>query len=200
MDRIIPNYNEKGFNVAMEDKHKWNKKYRNNPIPDTPIELITEYAELATGTQALDIACGMGRHSKYLASRGFEVDALDVSSLAIGSLQGIPHIHAKEVDFDTYTLPKDHYDLIVCTFFLKRELFPQIIEALKTGGILIYETFVYHPDNEQVPSKRSYLLEEGELENAFKNDLEIIEYREYWDGTIKGPKMRKASIVGKKKK
>ena len=184
--------------MALEDKHKWNKKYQNNPIPDTLVELITKYAKLATGKQALDIACGMGRHSKYLAELGFEVDALDVSSLAIESLQNIPHIHAKEVDFDTYKLPKKKYNLIICTFFLKRELFPQITEALKPGGILIYETFVYHPDNEQVPSKRSYLLEEGELENAFKEDFEIIESHEYWADTMKGFKMKKASFVGKK--
>jgi SAM-dependent methyltransferase len=188
----------KALNMALKDKHKWNRKYQNNPIPDTPIELITKYASLAIGKQALDIACGMGRHSKYLATLGFQVDALDVSSLAIESLQDIPNIHAKEVDFDTYTLPKSHYDLIVCTFFLKRELFPQIIDALKTGGILIYETFVYHPDNEQVPSERSYLLEEGELEDAFKDDLELIESQEYWHETMKGFKMKKASIVGKK--
>ncbi|SFV59088.1 tellurite resistance protein-related protein [hydrothermal vent metagenome] len=184
--------------MALEDKHKWNKKYQNNPIPNTPVELITKYAKLSTGKRALDIACGMGRHSKYLAELGFEVDALDVSSLAIESLQNIPHIHAKEVDFDTYTLPKEKYDLIVCTFFLKRELFSQIIEALKSGGILIYETFVYHPENEQVPSKRSYLLEEGELENAFKEDFEVIESCEYWHETMKGFKMKKASFVGKK--
>ncbi len=183
--------------MAQADKEKWNKKYQNNPIPDTPIELITNYATLAKKGKALDIACGMGRHSKYLASLGFEVDALDVSSLAIASLQDLPHIHAKEVDFDTYTLPKEQYDLVVCTFFLKRELFPQIIEALKPEGILIYETFVYHPDNEQVPSERSFLLEEGELEAAFK-DLQIIESHEYWHETMKGFKMKKASLVAKK--
>lgn len=184
--------------MALEDKHKWNKKYQNNPIPDTPVELITKYAKLATGKRALDIACGMGRHSKYLAELGFEVDALDVSSLAIESLQNIPHIHAQEVDFDTYRLPKEKYDLIICTFFLKRELFPQITEALKSGGILLYETFVYHPENEQVPSERSFLLEENELENAFKEDFEVIESREYWHETMKGFKMKKASFVGKK--
>ncbi len=186
--------------MAVEDKQKWNKKYQNNPISDKPIKLITDFAKLATGTKALDVACGMGRHSKYLASQGFEVDALDISSVAIETLQNIPNIHPKEVDFDTYILPENRYDLIVCIFFLKRELFPQIIDALKEGGILIYETFVYHPDNQQVPSQRSYLLEEGELEDAFANALELIESREYWDETTEGFKMRKALIVGRKKK
>ena len=186
--------------MAVEDKQKWNKKYQNNPISDKPIKLITDFSKLATGTKTLDVACGMGRHSKYLASQGFEVDALDISSLAIDALQDIPNINPIEVDFDTYTLSKNSYDLIVCTFFLKRELFPQMISALKENGILIYETFVYHPDNQQVPSQRSYLLEEGELEHTFANALDLIESREYWDETMEGYKMRKASIVGKKKK
>ncbi len=184
--------------MAQVDREKWNKKYQNNPIPDTPIELVTKYAKLSTGSKALDVACGMGRHSKYLVSLGFEVDALDVSSLAIESLQGIKNINPKEVDFDTHTLPKNSYDLIICTFFLKRELFSQMIDALNENGILIYETFVYHPDNEQVPSERSFLLEEGELESMFKDDLELIESREYWHETMKGFKMKKASLVARK--
>ena len=184
--------------MAQSDKEKWNKRYENNSISDRPIDIITKYVKEAKGSKALDIAAGMGRHSKYLASIGFEVDALDISSLAILSLQDIPNIDAKEVDFDTYNLQKESYDLIICTYFLKRELFPQIIEALKVDGILIYETFVYHPNNEQVPSKRSFLLEEGELEKAFKDDLRLIESNEYWTETISGLKMKKASLVAKK--
>ena len=87
--------------MAQEDKARWDEKYQDNPMPDQPIKLISDYASLASGIQALDIACGMGRHSKYLASLGFKVDALDVSSGAIGHLQNMRNINAKEVDFDT---------------------------------------------------------------------------------------------------
>jgi len=184
--------------MAIDDKRKWNKRYINNPIPDTPIDLISKYAELARIGKALDVACGMGRHSKYLASKGYCVDALDISSIAIESLQQTENIYASEVDFDTYSLKKDHYDLIVCSYFLKRELFPQMMHALTKKGVLIYETFVYHPDNEQAPSDKSFLLEDGELESAFKHNLEILFYEEYWDTTMKGAKMKKASLVARK--
>ncbi len=90
--------------MAQEDKERWDEKYQNNPMPNEPIKLVSDYASLATGRQALDIACGMGRHSKYLASKGFTVDALDISSVAIGHLNNIPNINAIEVDFDTFTL------------------------------------------------------------------------------------------------
>ena len=184
--------------MAKKDKTKWNKKYQNNPIPNQAIQLVQTYAKYAKGTKALDIACGMGRHSKYLASIGFNVDALDISSVAIQSLQNIECINTIEVDFDTYVLKEETYDLIVCTFFLKRSLFPQIIKALKSDGILIYETFVHHSENQQIPSNKSFLLEKGELEENFKTPFLKLYSKEYWDSTMKGYKMRKASLVVQK--
>ncbi len=185
--------------MAQEDKERWNEKYQNNPMPDEPIKLVSDYASLATGNQALDIACGMGRHSKYLASIGFEVEAFDISSVAIGQLQNIPNIHAKEVDFDTYILPKEKYDLIVCTYFLERKLFPQMIDALKPNGIILMETFLYHPDNERVSSNPAFLLNEGELEATFDDKCELLHIPEFWDEDYLGYKTMKTAMVAKKK-
>ncbi len=185
--------------MAQEDKERWDEKWQNHPMPDEPIKLVSDYASLAPGVQALDIACGMGRHSRYLASKGFEVDALDISSVAIEQLQNIPHIHAKEVDFDTYTLPKERYDLIVCTYFLERRLFPQMIDALKPNGIILMETFLYHPDNERITSNPAFLLNEGELEATFNASCELLQLPEFWDEDYRGYKTMKTSMVAKKK-
>jgi len=185
--------------MAQEDKTRWDNKYLNNSIPDTPVKLITQYAKHATVDRALDIACGMGRNSKYLASIGFKVDAWDISSVAIDSLKNLPHIYPKEVDLDNAEFPIETYDLIICTFFLKRELFPQISKALKPGGIFLYETFVYHPENKRNPSNRSYLLEEGELEAAFDHEYDIIHLKEYWEIDMEGEKSLKARMVAKKR-
>jgi len=185
--------------MAQKDKERWDKKYQNNQIPDEPIKLVSDYAALATGNQALDIACGMGRHSKFLASKGFEVDALDISFVAIEHLQNIPNINAKEVDFDTYTLPKEKYDLIVCTYFLERRLFPQMIEALKPNGIILLETFLHDVDNERIPSNPAFLLNEGELEATFNDKCELLHIPEFWDEDYQGHKTMKTSMVAKKK-
>jgi len=185
--------------MAQEDKERWDEKWQNHPMPDEPIKLVSDYASLAPGVQALDIACGMGRHSRYLASKGFDVDALDISSVAIEQLQNIPHIHAKEVDFDTYTLPKERYDLIVCTYFLERRLFPQMIDALKPNGIILMETFLYHPDNERITSNPAFLLNEGELEATFNASCELLQLPEFWDEDYRGYKTMKTSMVAKKK-
>ena len=185
--------------MAQKDKERWNEKYQDNKIPDKPIQLIKDYASLATGKQALDIACGMGRHSKYLASLGFEVDALDISSVAIEQLQNLAHINAIEVDFDSYTLEKEKYDLIVCTYFLERRLFPQMIEALKPNGIILMETFLHDEGNERVPSNPAFRLNEGELEAYFDERCELLHIPEFWDEDYLGYKTMKTSMVAKKK-
>jgi len=185
--------------MAQEDKKRWDEKYLNNPIPDRPVDLITRYAKLATGNRALDIACGMGRNSKYLVSIGFEVDAWDISSVAIDSLKGFAHIHPKEVDLDEAEFPEEMYDLIICTYFLKRELFPKITKALKPEGIFLYKTFVYHPENERVPTNKNFLLEEGELITVFSQEYDILHLREYWGENVNGKRSFKAEMVAKKK-
>jgi len=141
----------------------------------------------------------MGRHSKYLALEGFEVDALDISSVAIENLKGIKNINAKEVDFDSYTLEKEKYDLIVCTYFLERKLFPQMIEALKPNGLILIETFLHHSDNERVPSNPAFRLNEGELEARFDDRCEILHIVEFWDKDYLGYKTMKTAMVARKK-
>jgi hypothetical protein len=89
--------------------------------------------------------------------------------------------------------------LIICTYFLKRELFGQITKALVEGGVFLFETFLYHPENEKAPSNRLFLLNEGELESTFEHEYQILHLREYWDEDGKGHKMMKAAMVAKKK-
>jgi SAM-dependent methyltransferase len=186
--------------MSRADKERWDKKYKNNVVPRKVVDVVKQYAKLASGKSALDIACGMGRNAKFLASEGFEVHALDISDVAIKSLEGIENIRAEEVDFDTYTLEENAYDLIVCTYYLNRELFPQIEKALKEDGLFIFQTFMHHPDNTKVPSNRSFLLEEGELELAFDDRYELLHISEFMEEGVCGEKSMKASMVAKKKR
>ena len=186
--------------MSIEDKERWNNKYKNNPTPTKVVEVVKKYANLATGDRALDIAAGMGRNSKFLAQEGFLVDALDISSLAIEKLENIENINALEVDFDSYKLEENSYDLIVCTYYLNRELFPQIERALKEDGIFIFETFMHHTENTKVPSNKTFLLNEGELEATFDERYELLHIREFMEIGLCGEKSMKASMVAKKKR
>lgn len=185
--------------MSIEDKERWDKKYQTKDGPTKPIKLVRQYASLARGKNALDIGCGMGRHSKYLLRLGFEVDALDISSVAIKELKNIPGIYAKEVDFDIFTLPVDKYELIVCTYFLNRTLFPQMIEALKAGGIILLETFLHDEKNEREPSNPAFLLNKGELEDFFNLKCELIFMEEWWGTDHTGARVMKISMVARKK-
>ena len=185
--------------MAIEDKARWNEKHSKNMMPQEPIKLIQDYVHLATGKNALDIACGNGRHSRYLASLGFQVDALDISSVAIEQLQDLDNINAIEVDFDTYQLSKEKYDLIVVTYFLERKLFPQMIAALKPHGIILMETFLHDEGNERTPSNPAFRLNEGELEAYFDHEMELLHIPEFWDTDYQGFKTMKTSMVARKK-
>ena len=187
--------------MAIADKQRWDEKHAQDTMPHAPIKFITQYAHLAKGKQALDIACGNGRHSKYLASIGFKVDALDISSVAIEQLKGEPNIEAIEaieVDFDSYALEKNKYDLIVCTYFLERKLFPQMLEALKPEGIILMETFVAHEDNVRKASNPTFRLKVGELEAYFAKSCELRHMKEWWDVDYQGFKSLKATMVARK--
>ena len=98
--------------MSIEDKIRWDKKYKTQILPTKTVEVVKRYANLAKGKKALEIACGMGRNAKFLAKQGFEVEALDISPIAIKSLQNIPNIIAKEVDLDNYVLKENAYDLL----------------------------------------------------------------------------------------
>ena len=187
--------------MAVEDKERWDKKYKNNhPIPSKIAKVVEKYSSLAKGKKALDIACGTGRNAKFLAGQGFEVDALDISPVALESLKGIENINAKEVDFDSHTLKENAYNLIVCTYYLNRSLFPQIEKALKEDGLFIFETFMHHPDNTKVPSNRSFLLEDGELELTFDDRYELLHLQDFMDDIAFGEKAMKSSMVARKKR
>ncbi|WP_299548870.1 methyltransferase domain-containing protein [uncultured Helicobacter sp.] len=161
------------------DALKWDARYKENSIPTKPLELLEHHIAKAQVGKALDIACGMGRNSKFMRDCGFCVDSVDISNYAINALQGEIGINAKCVDLDTFKIPACHYDLICNSYFLERRLFPFIIEGLKKDGILVFETFVFsHIESQNAfVSDSSHLLRKNELLRAFL-DLEILFYEE----------------------
>ncbi|TLD85261.1 methyltransferase domain-containing protein [Helicobacter sp. MIT 11-5569] len=163
----------------QDDALKWNTRHKENPPPTQPLELLKTHIHKAKVGKALDIACGMGRNSRFMRECGFCVDSVDISTYAISALQGEHNINAQCVDLDTFKIPKQSYDLICKSYFLERRLFPYMVEGLKKDGILIFETFIQSPVESQnaFTSDSSHLLRKNELLRAFL-DLEILFYEE----------------------
>jgi tellurite methyltransferase len=163
----------------LQDRLKWNEKYQSERYPDEPAAIVKEYARLANGKKALDIAAGNGRNALYLAHQGFNVDAVDISDTGLNLFAARhPNIHPICADLDDFDIPFSRYDLIINIKFLNRRLFPFICEGLAPGGILIFQTFLDSsmPGTDQ-PACRDYLLHENELLQAFLS-LRILLYKE----------------------
>ena len=167
--------------MTEEDRQKWDARYLARMGSMQPSAIIKKYWTLAPLGKALDIACGNGRNSVFLAARGFDVDAVDISTVATTRLlTQSPRISAIQADLDTWQIPRDRYTLIVNIRFLDRRLFPMIIAGLRPGGVLIVESFI--------DGHRSrYCLKPNELLRSFRS-LHIVYYEELRsDPTEKSP-------------
>ena len=144
-------------------------------------EKLKSLIKYIKGKDALEIACGSGRNSIFLAKNGFNVTALDISDIAIETLnnQKIENIKTKIVDLENYIPQENSYDLIVKTNYLDKVLIPKLAKALKKDGILFIETYMQHEENEKKDSNPEYLLKEEELKSFFTNEFEIIDYDEF---------------------
>jgi SAM-dependent methyltransferase len=177
--------------MAEADRIRWNERHAagNAHLPPVPrlleIEALIRPAapndSAAPPPRALDLACGLGRHSLYLARLGYAVDAWDVSDVALDRLERMARdeglggrVHVRQIDLDDATLPAGAYDLVVDTYFLDRRLLAQMQTAVKPGGLLFLETLLSTP---QKPGRPDYYLQPGELRSAFPSTGELF-YRE----------------------
>ncbi len=172
--------------MAEEDRARWDERYRTGDWADIDEPaVILKKAErwLRPPGLALDVACGAGRNSLFLARLGFTVIAVDISWEGVQRLarrargESLP-VHPIHADLERFALPPECFDLIVNTRFLLRSLFPTLRGALRRGGLLAFET--YTVDEIEVLGgdiRRVYALERGELRQAFA-DFELKFYEE----------------------
>ena len=182
----------------IEDKKRWNEKYLDNPVMGEVSTLVEKYIEHVKIGEALDVACGTGRNTHFLAELGFCVDAIDISDYALDKVKNSATINKIDADLDKYNLTPNKYDLIVNINYLNRRLVSQMKESLKSGGVVIFETFmVAHGDFKMPTTNLDYLLRKNELLHSFIG-LDVIYYEEKIDTNFKGERIKIASIVAKK--
>jgi SAM-dependent methyltransferase len=187
--------------MAIKDKIKWDKKYQQNPVLLQDRDISTKLENIINKVQvgkALDIACGVGRHSKYLAKLGFDVDAFDISQVAIEKLNE-KNISAQLIDLEGYIPTQNYYDFIIMANYLDRELIPHLATALKKGGVLFIETYMDHKDNNKPQSNPDFLLQKDELKTYFDDKYKVLEYDEFDNEAYEIYKMKKQFIAVMKK-
>ncbi|MFI3190696.1 methyltransferase type 12 [Crenothrix sp. D3] len=162
---------------------KWNAIYSQTDPDNSVVSVLSDYAFLLpiTGT-ALDLACGLGNNAIFLAQHGLAVTALDISSVAINKLAHYASeykltINAYQQQITPSSLKADSFDVIIVSRFLDRTLMNAIIGALRTNGLLFYQTFTREKATHTPPHNPDYLLAKNELLALF-DSLTVVFYQE----------------------
>lgn len=174
------------LDAKPRDKERWDQKYGTEAyiFGKEPVPFLKQNVHLLPKGRALDIAIGEGRNGVFLATQGFEVVGLDISEKGLAKAHQLAKqngvsIETRVVDLENHQLEKNAYDVILLMYYMQRDLWPQINDALKPGGMAIIETYnVDHLKHQKFNPK--WLLKTNELLEAFK-DMKVIRYQAYED-------------------
>lgn len=146
-----------------------------------PSAWVTRFAPLVrAGGRVLDLACGGGRHARWLAARGYQVEAVDRDAVALATLQDVPGVTPRQAELENgpWPLAGAQFDGIVVTNYLYRPRFAALLDCLAAGGVLIFETFMVGNERFGKPSNPDFLLRPGELLERLGGDYSIVAFEQ----------------------
>jgi SAM-dependent methyltransferase len=190
--------------MSQEDRLKWDDRYRSGAYADReyPAQLLAEWEPKLARGRALDVACGAGRNSLFLAAAGWQVDAIDISPVGLAraeetaSSRGLK-VRWIEADLEVDpipVLPPGPYDLIVMTRYVNRPLLPLLPERLACDGVLLCEQHVDSADDVSGPKSPRFRMRANELLRVVAGtaDQRVLYYRE---GLVTDPDGRNAALA-----
>lgn len=188
--------------MSSSDQDRWDARWAEPKSAHVrgPHPLLVRFVSQNPQVQgrALDVACGVGQNAIWLAQRGFRVEAVDISPVALDQARkattdvGVK-VNFIQADLDAWLPPAKAYDLVLGFRFLDRRLWPRLQIALRPDGWLLYQTFNVRKQNPDSDFPPGYLLEIGELPRVFAG-WDIVEAGD--DG---GPSRDQSWIVCRKR-
>jgi 2-polyprenyl-3-methyl-5-hydroxy-6-metoxy-1,4-benzoquinol methylase len=170
--------------AAEQDKIRWNEKYATEKylFGQEAVPFLQDHVDLLPKGHVLDLAMGEGRNGIFLATQGFDVTGVDISEEGLKKAQALAAKHGMTIttvvaDLETYKIPANTFDVIICTYYLQRDLFPRIAAALKPGGIALIETYTMDHLQYRPRFNKAYLLEPNELLTMLQG-LRVLRYQE----------------------
>lgn len=169
--------------MTDDDRRRWDERYRDaadpagRPImPAVPTD-FTEYVQhFPTAGRALELACGTGAGSVWLAQRGLDVVGVDVSTVAVDAataaarrLDVVDHCRFVVADLDDGLPDTPPVDLIMCHRFRDPRLYGPMVDRLAVGGLLAVAVL-----SEVGSAPGRFRAEPGELRQAFGGRLDVL--------------------------
>jgi SAM-dependent methyltransferase len=189
--------------MSAEDRDKWNQRYAEDSYRKTnPVTLLSDWLPRIPVGKALDVACGAGRNSIFLARAGFQVDAIDISRQGLQQVEQQAtaanlDIHCIEHDLDEpYAFDRD-YDLIVVLWYVNLPLITRLCGCLKTGGYLLCEEHLRSDEAVIGPGNPDFRVAPGALRDAVA-PLELQLYEETVETIAEGGQVASARVVARK--
>ena len=134
---------------------------------ENPSAWLERWAHLiAPNSRVLDVACGAGRHMRWLATQGHRVMGVDRNPEALALAQAFGPVTLADIENAPWPFAGQTFDCVVVTNYLWRQLLPVLVNSVAPGGVLIYETFAVGNETVGKPSRPDFLLQTGELLRA----------------------------------
>ena len=174
------------------DRTRWNQRYREGAYVarQHPTNLLEAWLKRLPHSHALDIACGNGRNSRFIAQSAEQVIGIDISDIAIAQAHelssDLENVHFLIADLDIGLPLSQAFDLIVLVRFVNLELIQQLQEFLVPGGAVLVEEHLQwdDPDIELAgPKNPNYRVASGALAKA----LSSLEALHSFEGLVRDP-------------
>lgn len=169
--------------MTDEDRERWNERYSSaadpvgSPItPAVPQHFADHAHRFPTSGRALELACGTGAGSLWLAERGLDVVGVDVSPVAIDlATDAARRLDLSDrcrfviADLDDGLPDTPPQDLVVCHRFRNPTLYEPMVDRLAAGGVLAVALL-----SEVGSAPGRFRAEPGELRRAFGDRLDVL--------------------------
>lgn len=151
---------------------------------EAPSAWVRRWSPLAPpGTTVLDVACGAGRHLRWMHEHGHPTVGVDRSADAVAACVAWGEIHCADIEEGPWPFAGRQFGAVIVTNYLWRPLLPILVDSVAPGGVLIYETFARGNETVGRPARPDFLLQSGELLAACAA-LRTVAYE---DGFLESP-------------
>ena len=184
--------------MSEADRTRWNDRYKSGEyIGRThPTDLIRSWLSICPMGAALDLACGSGRNSRFLADAGYHVTGIDISKVAIELASATNSKSDQKPSYVVQDLEnaqiQGNFDLIVMVRYVNFDLVSKFDALLRANGVLMIEEHLFRNDIADLagPKDPSFRVEAGSLRSRLKNVRILHEF----EGLTQDPDGNKVAL------